>query len=119
RRCFRYFLEQTDPQSGMTADRATADGAPLRSNTAPASIAAVGFALTAWCIGVDRGWIAPEDAAGRVRRALRFLRDEAPHRNGFFFHFMHRQTGARFWKCEFSSIDTALLMAGVLTARQF
>ncbi len=118
-RSFRYFLEQTDLQTGMTADRAPADGGPLEANHAPASIAAVGFALTAWCIGVDRSWISQTDAANRTRRALRFLLHDAPHRQGFFYHFMHRQTGERFGKCEFSSIDTALLMAGVLTVRQY
>src|SRR5690606_5561480 len=62
---------------------------------------------------------APADAAGHTRRALRFLLDTAPHRNGFFFHFMNRRTGERFWRCEYSSIDTALLLAGVLTARRY
>src|SRR5690606_2378530 len=75
--------------------------------------------LTALCIGVERGWINPSDAMGRVRTMLRFLRYEAPHREGFFFHFMDRSTGDRKWKCEFSSIDTALMLAGALTVREF
>jgi len=119
RRSLLYFIEQTDAHSGMTADRACADGVAAEAATSPASSAACGFALSAWCIAVERGWINRYEAIERVRRTLGFLLHDAPHRNGFFFHFMHRRTGERAFRCEFSSIDTALLMAGVLTARQF
>lgn len=118
-RSFLYFIEQTDPVTGMTADRAPADGTPIDINPSPASIAAIGFALSAWCIGADRGWIDRDTAAAYTRRVLRYLQTDAPHRNGFLYHFMHRRTGERFFKSEYSSIDTALMLAGVLTARQY
>jgi hypothetical protein len=83
-----------------------------------ASIAATGFALTALSIGAQRGWIVRDRAAARVRATLRFFAEEATHEHGWFFHFLNAGTGKRVWQCEVSSIDTALLLAGVLTARQ-
>jgi hypothetical protein len=53
-----------------------------------------------------------------VRTTLRFLAEGMPHQRGWFYHFVDTATGARAWQCELSSIDTALLLAGVLTARQ-
>jgi hypothetical protein len=120
RRSFLFFREQADPQSGLVRDRAGADGGPsanARSRDV-ASIAAVGFGLTGLCVAERRGWATRDEAYGRVLATLRFLHDRTPHERGFFYHFLDRRTGARAWNCELSSIDTALLMCGVLTARQ-
>jgi len=119
RRSFRYFWEQSDPQTGLTLDRARTDGSPHDENHRKiASIAATGFALTALCIAAERDWVPTEEARERTRRTLRFFADHAFHQNGWFYHWLNVQTGEREWLSEVSSIDTALLLAGVLTSRQ-
>jgi hypothetical protein len=84
-----------------------------------ASIAATGFGLAALCIGDERGWIESDRAYQRVLTTLRFIWEKLPNEHGFYYHFVDNQTGGRVWNCELSSIDTGLLLAGVLTARQY
>ncbi|HEX2852413.1 MAG TPA: glucoamylase family protein [Opitutaceae bacterium] len=115
-RSFRFFSEQTDPVSGLTHDRAPANGG--RSD-APASIAATGFALTAWCIADQRGWLSRPEARQRVLTTLRFVHDHVPHAHGWIYHFIDAKTGQRAWKCEASTIDTALFLQGALGAREY
>ena len=118
-RLFRYFWEQADPNTGLVLDRARADGSPHdERHRNIASIAATGFGLTALCIAFKRGWVKPAEAEDRVRKTLRFFYERAPQKNGWFYHWMDSQTGERRWESEVSSIDTALLLAGILTARQ-
>ncbi len=121
RRCFLFFWEQSNPETGMTADRAPADGSRrVQDDGLPiGSIASVGFGLTAICIADERGWIASDAARTRVEKTLRFLLDTADQKEGFFYHFVDMTTGKRAWESEVSSIDTALVIAGVLTARQY
>ncbi len=114
KREFAFFWEQSDPTTGLTADRAGSDGKP----NPVASVAATGFGLSALCLGAERGWVSPSAAKGRAKAALRFLRDSALHEHGFFYHFVDMRTGKRAWNSEASTIDTALLLAGVLTAKQ-
>lgn len=114
-RGLQFFLDAQDPVTGLIADRAKADGSKAGD---VASIASTGFGLTAFCIGAERGWITRDEAYERSLRVLKFLRDKAPQEHGHFYHFMDMATGQRQWNCEVSNIDTALLMAGVLTARQ-
>ncbi len=116
RASFRFFDECSHPQTGLVKDRSLVD---RNDDREIASIAATGFGLTALCIAENRGWISPQAARDRVRLALRYLRDQLPHEHGFFFHFINWRTGERLWKCELSSIDTALLLAGVLTCRTY
>ncbi|MEO6003821.1 MAG: glucoamylase family protein [Opitutus sp.] len=116
RASFLFFVEQTDPVTGLVRDRASADGSPSEGK---ASISASGFALTSWAIATQRGWVERADALERVRMMLRFLADKAPRQHGFFYHFMEMDTGARAWKCELSSIDTGLFMAGAIIAREY
>ena len=82
------------------------------------SIAATGFGLTALCIAAERGWITPEQARERARHTLRFFANQAFQEHGWFYHWLDTRTGERRWQSEVSSIDTALLLAGVLTTRQ-
>ena len=118
RRSFRFFWEQADPRTGLVRDRARADGSTHTLDRRDvASIAATGFGLTALCIADERGWVAPALSRERVRTTLRFLLRRAPHKRGWLPHFMDAHTGARIWQSEYSSIDTALLLAGVLSAR--
>lgn len=119
-RSFQYFWDHADPNTGLVPDRARMDGSQLQeSHRNVASIAATGFGLTALCIAAERKWVPSEQARERVRNTLRFFAQKAVHKNGWFYHWMDAKTGERRWKSEFSSIDTALLLGGTLTARQY
>ncbi|HEX3559585.1 MAG TPA: glucoamylase family protein [Pyrinomonadaceae bacterium] len=121
-RAFQYFIDHADPQTGLVLDRALASGEahppghPSRNIT---SSAATGFGLTALCVGAARGWITRAEARARVLKTLRFFAERASQEHGWFLHWMDKETGERRWQSEYSSIDTALLLAGVLTARQY
>jgi len=120
RRSFQYFWDQTSPATGLILDRARTDGTPAdEDHRYIASIAATGFGLTAICIASEHGWIKRAAARDRVRTTLRFFADRALQEHGWFFHWMEVNTGERRWRSEVSSIDTALLVAGALTARQY
>lgn len=118
-RTFDFFWETTPPANGLTPDR--------WPDPPFSSIAAVGFALTAYPIGVERGWVSRADAAARTLATLRFFRDAPQGGNasgmtghhGFFYHFLDMETGARVGNTELSTIDTALLLAGALFAREY
>jgi hypothetical protein len=119
-RAFLYFWEQADPTTGLVLDRARADGSAIDENhRGVASIAATGFGLTALCIAASRGWVEPRAARERARATLAFFGERAPREHGWFYHWMDASTGERRWNSELSSIDTALLLGGVLTARQY
>ena len=119
RRTFEYFWQTTNPRNGLAPDR--------WPTPAPASIAATGFALTAEVIGAERGYVSRRAAAERVRTTLAFLWSlpQGPARRGmagyqgFFYHFLNLHTGLRAPHSELSTIDTALLMAGVLAAGSY
>src|SRR5512140_927797 len=113
RAAFDYFVQNANPRNGLVADTSR-DGAP-------SSIAVVGFALSAYPVGVEHGWMARDDAAGRTLAALRFFMAsdqsggaDATGFHGFYFHFLDMRRGARMWDSEVSLIDTAFLIAGVL-----
>ena len=118
-RSFNYFWDSANPANGLVPDRYPT---PTFS-----SVAAVGFALTAYAVGVERGWVARRDAAARTLTTLTFLRDlpqgdamsGTAGFHGFFYHFLDMTTGLRYQTNELSTIDTALLMAGVLSAQQY
>ena len=119
RRTFNFFWETTNPQNGLVQDRFP--------TPAFASVAAVGFGLTAYPIGVERGYVSREQARQRVLATLRFFHDapqgSAPRGmtgyKGFFYHFVDMQSGARFETVELSTIDTALFVAGVLFCQSY
>jgi hypothetical protein len=118
-RSFRYFWEQADPQTGLVPDRARMDGSPLDANhQGVASIAATGFGLTSLCIAAERNWTDKAQALERARNTLRFFDTRGFQQRGWFYHWLDAKTGERRWNSEVSSIDTALLLAGVLTVRQ-
>lgn len=111
-----FFAEQAHPETGLVRDRARADGSP---SAGKASIAASGFAFSSWVIAVERGWAPRDEAVTVLRRKLRFLLEKAPRHHGFFYHFMESATGERAWKCEVSSIDSALMFSGAIVAREY
>lgn len=118
-RTFRWFWETTDPRTGLVHDR--------YPKLDFSSVASIGFGLTAYGVGVERGWIAREAGAERTLTTLRFLwqlpQGPAPtgmggHR-GFFYHFLNYTDGSRFRTVELSTIDTSLLLMGALFAQSY
>ena len=112
---FGYFLHETNPVNGLVIDK-TAPGWP-------ASIAATGLALAAYPIGVERGFMSRAAAVERTLATLRFFwnspqgpEPDATGYRGFYYHFLDMQTGRRAWHCELSTVDSAFLLAGALTA---
>jgi hypothetical protein len=119
-RSFDYFWEQADPGTGLVLDRARVDGTRAKGASHDiASIAATGFGLTAICIAAAHGWVGKKEASDRVRATLQFFAEKADQEHGWFYHWMDVATGERRWDSETSSIDTALLLAGVLTAKEY
>ena len=118
-RTFDFFWATADPKTGLVPDR--------HPSPSPASVAAIGFALTAYVIGVDRGFITRAQARQRTLATVRFLRDAPQGQQargtagykGFFYHFLDMKTGARARPSELSTVDTALLLAGLLHAQAF
>ena len=113
---FLFFWEQADPKTGLIRDRCNVRNS---DNNVVASIASSGFGLTALCIGHMRGFISYAEVRLRVVQTLSFLWHKLPTHRGFFFHFAHINTGERIWDSEISSVDTAILLCGVLTCRQY
>lgn len=118
KRSFQYFVNCTNPANGLVLDKASNSKAP-DYKYAPASIAAVGFGLAALAAGAERGWIGKDAAEARVKTTLEFFSEKMESEHGFFYHFVDMETGKRAWNCELSSIDTALFLAGALTAAQY
>jgi hypothetical protein len=113
-----YYLHETNPDNGLVRDKT--------DPTAPCSIAAMGLALATVPVVVERGVLFRPFAAKRARQKLRFLYElpqgpqpDASGFKGFFYHFLHIETGRRVWECELSTIDSALLFAGILTAATY
>ena len=111
---FLYFWEQTNPSTGLTKDRCNVRA---NDNKVVGSIAATGFALTALCIGENRGYVTYAQARDRALVTLRFLWKKLHNQRGFFYHWANINTGERLWESEISSIDTAILLCGVLTCK--
>lgn len=119
KRTFDWFVHVTNRENGLTPDR--------WPSPSFASVAAVGFALTVWPIGVERGWMSRAEARERTLITLRFFHDlpQGPEASGtggykgFFYHFLNMQTGHRHGRVELSTIDTTLLVAGMLFAARW
>ena len=118
RKTFEYFLYEDNPENGLIADKT--------EKCCPASIAAVGLALAAYPVGVDRGFLTREEARQRTLTTLRFFwnspqgaEPDATGYKGFYYHFLDMETGRRVWQCELSTIDSTFLIAGMLMSRAF
>jgi hypothetical protein len=112
---FLFFWEQTNPQTGLIKDRCNAR---INDTGIVGSIASTGFGLSAICIADKRGFIPHDQARDRVLATLTFLWRTLPTHRGFFYHFANINTGERLWDSEVSSVDTAILLCGILTCRQ-
>src|SRR3989442_11390930 len=113
-----YFLKEVNHQNGLIRDK-TQDGAP-------ASIAAVGMALATAPLAVERGGGPRDFMARRTLNRLRFFWNspqgtgpDAAGYKGFYYHFLDMETGRRVWDCELSTVDSAFLFAGMLTAAAY
>jgi|HubBroStandDraft_6_1064221.scaffolds.fasta_scaffold17663_4 hypothetical protein len=115
RSSFLFFWEQANPQTGLIKDRCNVH---INDTGVVASVASTGFGLTAICIAEKRGFISHQDARLRVIATLVFLWRKLPTHRGFFYHFANINTGERIWDSEVSSVDTAILLCGILTCRQ-
>jgi hypothetical protein len=115
RGAFDFFWTEASAH-GQIKDRALLNGHDTHTLS---SIAATGFGLTALCIGHARRYRNQNEIVERVRKTLRFLWDRMPHEHGFYYHFVDMESGQRIWRSELSSIDTAILICGVLTARAY
>jgi hypothetical protein len=115
---FKYFLYEINPDNSLVKDRSTEDS--------PITIAACGFALPVWAIGAERGWISRKEAARKTLKMLQFFyfSEQSPDTlstgyQGFYYHFLNFHTGKREWMCELSSIDSGLLFAGIIFAKNY
>lgn len=118
RATFEFFRNEVNPQTGLVADK-TQPGSP-------SSIAAVGMALSVYVVAIERGLLSRAEAVARILTLLRFFHSshqgsepDATGYKGFYYHFLDMRTGRRAEQCELSTADTAILMAGVLTAAAF
>lgn len=140
RRSFRYFWEQADPHTGIVRGRARNDGTEYaKERRDVGTTGGTGFALTALCIGAERGWVARAEARERVRATLKaYAEGPVKHEHGWFYHWLNVKSGARTGAAydaaqfgvrpgteskrpfsEVSTSDSTWLVAGALTARQY
>ncbi|MFA8437166.1 MAG: glucoamylase family protein [Marinifilaceae bacterium] len=118
RKAFDYFWEGFDPNTGLIADK---------TRGRRTSVATSGFGLSAYCVGVARGWVSREEVYQRVLTILNSYYKDPERKDdfcvegihGFFYHFVNVDTGKRHGRCEVSTIDTAILMAGILHVMEF
>ncbi len=115
---FLYFVNEVNFDNGLVKDRSTKES--------PASMAATGFAIPIWAVGVSHGWISLEHARNLTLNLFKFLMNSEQSENadatgykGLYYHFVDINTGKRMWNCELSTIDTGLLIAGIRFAVQY
>ncbi|TCV92827.1 hypothetical protein EC912_106166 [Luteibacter rhizovicinus] len=120
KRTFQWFWDSANPSNGLIPDHYPTDSF--------ASIASVGFGLTAYGVGVERGYVTRQQAIERTLTTLRFFNNSAQNDSedgatgfhGFYYHFLDMQSGKRFARwVEVSTVDTTLLLGGVLFAQSY
>jgi hypothetical protein len=118
RQAFDFFRQEANPANGLLLDK-TQPGSP-------SSIAAVGMGLSVYIVAVERDLLSRAEAIERTLTILRFFHSsrqgpevDATGYKGFYYHFIDMKTGCRVWRCELSTIDTAILMAGVLAVATY
>lgn len=119
RRTFDYFWDTTTVDTCLAPDRWPSN--PF------SSIAATGFAITAYAVGVERAYVSRAEAADRTLKCVQFYHDapQGPQatgvsgHKGFFYHFLDNDTGLRHGRTELSTVDTTLLLGGILFAQSY
>lgn len=117
-KAFAYFLSESHPETGLVRDKNTPGW--------PASVAATGLALACYPVAIERDMMTAATAVERTLAVLRFFWNskqgpeaDATGHHGFYYHFLDMATGARAWQCELSTVDSAFLLAGMLTAAAY
>jgi hypothetical protein len=117
-RSLLFFLNEINTENGLVKDKSW--------NDAPSSIASVGFALPSYAVGVERNWITRDKAAQLTLNSLKFFfnsshnnQPDATGYKGFYYHFLKMDTGKREWNCELSTIDTGILLMGIIFSRNY
>lgn len=117
-RSLLFFLNETNPENGLVKDKSWDD--------APSSIASVGFGLPVYAVGVERNWITREKAAQLTLNTLKFFYNSSQSKDidatgykGFYYHFLKMDNGKREWNCELSTIDTGILLMGIIFSRNY
>jgi len=121
-RCFQYFRDASDPETGICRDQIHGDPADnlRKGDQTRGSTGVTGFCLTALCVGAERKWITRDQAKDRIRRCLRsYTNGKVFANNGWFYHFNDVHTGERWGQSEISTSDSIWLLAGALTCRQY
>ncbi len=115
---FQFFMGEHHPEYGIVKDRA--------ASWAPASIASTGFGIACFAIGAERHWITRDEAADITLKIMQFFANSTQNTDtnatgykGFYYHFLRMNSGTREWNCELSSIDSGLLMMGIIFARNY
>jgi len=115
---FKYFLDKMNPRNGLVLDSTW--------ENSPSSIAAVGFGLAVLSVSAERGWLPREEAVERILVTARFFANshqgpepDSTGYHGFYYHFLDPATGQRSWESELSTIDTTILLVGMLVAAQY
>jgi len=116
---YLFFVEQADPSTGQVLDRAINKTTGTMDSRFTSSIAATGFGLTALCIADSRSYEKSDRIKKQVLTTLQFHLDKMPHEHGFFYHFNDVKTGKPLTNSEVSSIDTSILLCGILTCRAY
>lgn len=118
KRAVRFFWENSEPSTGLTRDRGPNTKGGEEHNAAIASIASTGYALVAYALAIERGWLPRKKTLERARLTLKTVLTKLEGSHGWYFHFVNWETGRREWNSEVSSIDSGLLFAGVLAAER-
>lgn len=118
RRAFNFFVERSDPITGYTKDRSSNFTANDSSEHFVGSIAAIGFALSAYAVGDHRGWMSHSEAVKKARNTVKHMLNDAPKSHGWYYHWLNWKTGKIEWNSEVSTIDSAIMFCGMILAER-
>ncbi|MBI1334241.1 MAG: hypothetical protein GC165_15335 [Armatimonadetes bacterium] len=113
-RAFNYFVERSDAATGFTKDRSANFTPEDNPEHVVASVAAVGFALSAYAVGDHRGWMTHKEAIAKSRNTIRHMIDLAPKSHGWYYHWLNWKTGKIEWNSEVSTIDSSIFFCGLI-----
>ncbi len=117
RKSYNFFIKEANLNKNSKGYGLIRDKTVYSNNVA--SIASVGFGLSALIVGVEHNWISYKKAYDRANRTLDTFLNNVEGKNGFYYHFVNMNTGKREWNCEISIIDTAIFICGAITAGEY